>query len=73
MEALREGVIAGAGVDVYDVEPLPSDHPLRGLDNVVLTGHTGYSTREAFDVMYPACLECVQAWLAGEPVRLLNA
>jgi hypothetical protein len=48
VDALRGGVIAGAGLDVYDVEPLPAAHPLRGLDNVVLTGHTGYSTREAF-------------------------
>ncbi len=71
--ALRDGVIAGAGIDVFDVEPLPDDHPLRSLDNVILTGHTGYSTREAFDVMYPDCVECVKAWMEGSPIRVLNA
>jgi phosphoglycerate dehydrogenase-like enzyme len=71
--ALRDGAIAGAGVDVFDVEPLPDDHPLRGLDNAILTGHTGYSTREAFGVIYPDCVECVKAWMDGSPVRVLNA
>jgi phosphoglycerate dehydrogenase-like enzyme len=71
--ALEARRIAGAGIDVFDVEPLPADHGLRRLDNVVLTGHLGYSTREAFDAMYPQCLECVGAWLAGTPVRVLNA
>jgi phosphoglycerate dehydrogenase-like enzyme len=71
--ALGSGQIAGAGIDVFDIEPLPADHGLRRLDNVVLTGHLGYSTREAFDTMYPQCLECVNAWLAGAPVRVINA
>ncbi len=71
-EALREGRIAGAGLDVYDVEPLPADHPLRALDNVILTGHTGYSTREAFAIMYGQCVECVLAWMNGSAVRVLN-
>lgn len=73
VSALREHRIAGAGLDVFDVEPLPASHPLRTLDNVLLTGHTGYSTREAFRLMYPQCVQCVTAWLAGEPVRVLNA
>lgn len=73
VQALRERQIAGAGLDVFDVEPLPATHPLRALDNVLLTGHTGYSTREAFALMYPQCVECVTAWLAGTPVRVLNA
>ena len=73
VHALRERRIAGAGIDVFDVEPLPRAHPLRALDNVLLTGHTGYSTREAFTLMYPQCVECVAAWLAGSPVRVLNA
>ena len=72
VEALGERRIAGAGLDVYDVEPLPADHPLRGLDNVLLTGHTGYSIREAFDFMYAGCLECVTGWVEGKPVRVLN-
>jgi phosphoglycerate dehydrogenase-like enzyme len=72
-ELARMRRIAGAGLDVFDVEPLPAAHPLRTLDNVLLTGHTGYSTREAFALMYPQCVECVAAWRAGAPVRVLNA
>jgi phosphoglycerate dehydrogenase-like enzyme len=73
VDALRERRIAGAGLDVFDVEPLPPAHPLRGLDNVLLTGHTGYSTIEAFGLMYGECVECVKGWLDGSPVRVLNA
>ena len=72
VDALRDRRIAGAGLDVFDVEPLPADHALRSLDNVLLTGHTGYSTREAFDVMYPQCVEAVRAWIDRDPVRVLN-
>ena len=70
--ALQGGVIAGAGLDVYDNEPLPHDHPLRGLDNAVLTGHTGYVVRENYITGYRGVVEVVKAWLDGEPVRLLN-
>lgn len=70
--ALRSRKIAGAGIDVYDVEPLPADHPLRGLDNAVLTGHTGYVTEENLRLMYEEALGDVRAWLAGAPIRVLN-
>ena len=73
IDALREGQIAGAGLDVFDVEPLPAEHPLRSLDNALLTGHTGYSTHEAFVVMYGQCVECVKAWFEGDAIRVLNA
>ena len=73
IEALRNGTIAGAGLDVYDTEPLPRGHPLRSLDNAVLTPHLGYVTADTFAVMYPQTLECVQAWLAGNPVRVISA
>ena len=73
IEALRERTIAGAGIDVYDVEPLPADHVLRGFDNAVLTGHTGYVMRENFLAAYGEAVEDINAWLAGEPVRVLNA
>lgn len=72
VEALQNHAIAGAGLDVYDVEPLPSDHPLRQLDNVVLTGHTGYVIQEMFDVAYGQALENILAWQSGTPMRLLN-
>ena len=70
--ALQAGVIAGAGLDVFDTEPLPQNHALRGLDNAVLTGHTGYVMRENYITGYRGAVEAINAWLNGEPVRLLN-
>ena len=72
IEALELQRIAGAGIDVYDVEPLPADHALRGFDNAVLTGHTGYVISELYDKVYGQSVENVRAWLDGAPVRLLN-
>ena len=71
--ALEAGVIAGAGLDVFDQEPLPADHPLRRLPNTVVTPHIGGRTRENFIARYKDSLEDVQAWLAGKPVRVLGA
>ena len=73
VHALRERSIAGAGIDVYDVEPLPADHPLRSLDNAVLTGHTGYVIKEHYALLYGEAVEDIAAFLKGEPVRVLNA
>ncbi len=70
--ALREGRIAGAGLDVYDIEPLPSDHPLRALDNVVLSPHLGYVTVENFRTCYAGVVENIRAYLDGKPIRLLQ-
>jgi phosphoglycerate dehydrogenase-like enzyme len=70
--ALRSRAIAGAGLDVFDQEPLPADHPLRALPNTVLTPHIGGRTRENFAARYKDCLEDVQAWLAGKPVRVIG-
>ena len=70
--ALRQGTIAGAGLDVYDDEPLPLDHPLRGLPNTVITPHLGYVTEEGYRIFYGQALEDVKAWLAGQPVRVLK-
>lgn len=72
IDALKSGTIAGAGLDVYDVEPLPGDHPLRGLGTAILTGHTGYVIKELYELVYGEAAENVAAWLKGEPVRLLN-
>jgi phosphoglycerate dehydrogenase-like enzyme len=71
--ALRAGTIAGAGLDVYDEEPLPPDHPLRRLPNTVITPHLGYVTEETYRIFYPQALEDVRAFLAGSPVRVLSA
>ena len=72
MDALRNSAIAGAGLDVYDVEPLPKDHPLVGLDNVVLSPHLGYSTGATLKQFYVASVENLQAWIDGSPINVLN-
>jgi phosphoglycerate dehydrogenase-like enzyme len=69
IDALERRSIAGAGLDVYDVEPLPLDHPLRRLENTVLTPHVGYMSRESYAVFYPQMLEDIEAWLDGAPIR----
>jgi phosphoglycerate dehydrogenase-like enzyme len=70
--ALKAGRIAGAGLDVYDVEPLPPDHPLRSLTNVTLSPHLGYVTRELLTAIYSETVDSVAAWLDGKPVRIAN-
>lgn len=72
VHALRKGALAGAALDVYDSEPLPAGHALRALDNVVLTPHLGYVTREVYAGFYGESCENIQAWLDGKPVRVLN-
>ncbi len=73
VEALANNTIAGAGIDVYDIEPLPMDHLLRSLSNAVLTGHTGYVVRELYALAYGEAVEDIKAWMKGEPIRVLNA
>lgn len=73
VKALTDRTIAGAGLDVFDVEPLPADHPLRGLDNAVLTGHTGYIVKEFYAKAYGEAVENIAAWRNGKAIRVLNA
>ena len=70
--ALRAGRIAGAGLDVFDVEPPPADHPFRSMDNVTLTPHLGYVTRETLQAFYGDTLEAVKAYADGAPIRVVN-
>jgi phosphoglycerate dehydrogenase-like enzyme len=70
LEALQKRRIRCAGLDVFDREPLPSDHPLRGLDNVVLTPHLGYVTEDSYRAFYGAAVEAIAAWRAGKPINL---
>lgn len=69
--AVRDGVIAGAAVDVYDEEPLPRDHPLRTTPGILATPHLGYVTREGYSVFYREAVEDVLAFLDGEQRRRL--
>ena len=71
LEALQQKKIAGAGIDVFSVEPLPVDHPFRKLDNLVLTPHLGYVTEESFRTHYGQMVEGIDAWFKGEPPRKL--
>jgi phosphoglycerate dehydrogenase-like enzyme len=70
--ALQGKKIAGAGLDTFDVEPMPPDHPLLALDNTVITPHVGYVTREAYLGHYRGVVENIRAFASGEPVRMLN-
>ncbi len=71
--ALRERRIAGAALDVYEVEPLPAGHPLRSVDNVVLSPHMGYVTQEAYQLFFSQAVENIQSYLDGRlPPRALN-
>jgi phosphoglycerate dehydrogenase-like enzyme len=68
-EALHAGEIAGAGLDVYGIEPLPADAPILRAPNTVLTPHIGYVSREGYATFYPQTIEDIEAWLDGNPIR----
>jgi len=70
---LNSKSIAGAGLDVFDVEPLPLDHPFRKMDNVVITPHLGYVSEQNYRKYFPDIVENIRAWLDGKPVRVIEA
>jgi phosphoglycerate dehydrogenase-like enzyme len=69
--ALRAKRIAGAGLDVFDIEPLPIEHPLRKLDNVVLTPHLGYVSAQNYRTFFAGIVEDIRGFLDAKPVRVL--
>ena len=71
LTALRAGKIVAA-VDVYDKEPLPVDHPLRGIPNTVLMPHMGYGVKETWDGFYPQMIQNALGFMDGKPVRVTN-
>lgn len=72
IEALENKRIAGAGIDVYETEPLPSDHPLRKLDNIILTPHMGYVVEENYRLSFGQIVENIEAWIKGAPMREMS-
>jgi len=72
LDALRDGRIAGAGLDVFHEEPLPKNHPLRTAPRTVLTPHLGYVTRDTYAIFYREAVDDVAAWMGGNPLRVLT-
>jgi len=73
LAALKEKRLAGAGLDTFDIEPLPVDHPLRSLNNVVLTPHLGYVSLQNYRAYFAGVVEDIRAFLDGKPVRVITA
>lgn len=71
LTTLHEGRIAGAGIDVFDTEPLPADHPMRTAPRLLATPHLGYVSRANYERYYGQAVEAIEAYLAGAPIRLL--
>jgi phosphoglycerate dehydrogenase-like enzyme len=72
LAALREKKIAGAGLDVFDTEPLPIDHPLRKMDNAVLTPHLGYVSEQNYRAYFADVVGDIRGYLDGKPVRVMT-
>ncbi|WCS22624.1 D-2-hydroxyacid dehydrogenase family protein [Methylobacterium sp. NMS14P] len=72
VQALEEGWIAGAGLDVFETEPLPADSPFRRLPNVLALPHLGYVSRSNYRTFFTQAVEDIEAWLAGAPIRQLG-
>jgi phosphoglycerate dehydrogenase-like enzyme len=72
LAALRDKKIAGAGLDVFDIEPLPVDHPLRKMDNAVITPHLGYVSEQNYKNYFAGVAEDIRGFLDGKPARVMT-
>ena len=72
IKALETGQLGGVGLDVYDIEPLPMDHPLRRFNNAILMSHRGYATEEVLTERYELAMQNILKFLDGKPLKLLN-
>jgi D-3-phosphoglycerate dehydrogenase len=73
ISVLERKAIAGAALDVFDIEPLPLDHPLRRFDNTVITPHLGYVSAENYRRIFSTEVDNIRAWLAGKPINIVEA
>ena len=69
---LHKKILSGAGLDVYDIEPLPENHKLRFLSNALLLPHLGYVTKENYEIFYSQMFENLQAFKEGKPIRVIQ-
>ncbi len=72
IKALQKRRLAGAALDVFEQEPLPPHHPFRTLDTVLATPHVGYVSQQNYQQFFSQMIEDIQAWSAGEPIRVLS-
>jgi phosphoglycerate dehydrogenase-like enzyme len=72
IKALESGQLGGVGLDVYDIEPLPMDHPLRRFNNAILMSHRGYATEEVLTGRYDLAIKNILDFIDGKPLKLLN-
>ena len=72
INALQRGHLGGAGLDVFDTEPLPMEHPLRRFDNAILLSHRGYATVEVLRERYEQAMENILNFMDGKPLKLMN-
>jgi phosphoglycerate dehydrogenase-like enzyme len=73
IDALKNRAIAGAALDVYDLEPLPASHPFRSLDRLLVTPHIGFVTEETYKIFYHDTVENVAAWISDAPIRVVTS